>query len=141
MPPISRAVFTGKPPCEASPIDRDLSFGYQPPRGGKPLAPSLCAACAERPAWWTIVPARDSLMRFKKIIVTGGAGFVGAHLAVLLKQAFGNLDVTACDNLKRRGSELNLARLARSGVLFQHGDIRCPEDVSGWPEFDLLIDC
>ncbi|HEY3966485.1 MAG TPA: NAD-dependent epimerase/dehydratase family protein [Planctomycetaceae bacterium] len=80
-------------------------------------------------------------MQFQKIIVTGGAGFVGAHLALLLKQAYGDVSVVACDNLKRRGSELNLARLNRGGVVFQHGDIRCPEDVASWPRFDLLIDC
>ena len=80
-------------------------------------------------------------MKFRKIIVTGGAGFVGAHLSLLLKEAFADVTVTACDNLKRRGSELNLARLSRGGVAFVHGDIRCPEDVAGWPEFDLLIDC
>jgi CDP-paratose 2-epimerase len=80
-------------------------------------------------------------MQFKRIVVTGGAGFVGAHLALLLKQSFPDVTVLACDNLKRRGSELNLPRLSRGGVSFQHGDIRCPEDLATWPAFDLLIDC
>jgi CDP-paratose 2-epimerase len=73
--------------------------------------------------------------------LTGGAGFVGANLAILLKQAFADLALFVCDNLKRRGSELQLPRLRRFGIDFQHGDIRCREDVEAWPEFDLLIDC
>ncbi|MBI3860352.1 MAG: NAD-dependent epimerase/dehydratase family protein [Planctomycetia bacterium] len=80
-------------------------------------------------------------MQFRQILITGGAGFVGANLAVLLKQSFGDVTVFACDNLKRRGSEFNLPRLSHNGVVFLHADIRCPEDVQCWPEFDLLIDC
>lgn len=80
-------------------------------------------------------------MEFRKILITGGAGFVGANLALLLKQAFPDIAVTAFDNLKRRGSELNLARLKTHGVGFLHGDIRCREDVDDWPAFDLLVDC
>lgn len=83
----------------------------------------------------------SAILPFKKILITGGAGFVGANLAVAFKQAFANIDVLAFDNLKRRGSELNLARLKAAGVIFQHGDIRCREDVDAWPAFDLLIDC
>ena len=45
------------------------------------------------------------------------------------------------DSLKRRGSELNLARLKSAGIPFFHGDVRCPEDLNGVPEYDLLIDC
>ena len=48
-------------------------------------------------------------MQFQHILITGGAGFVGSNLAVLLKEQFSNISVTALDNLKRRGSELNLA--------------------------------
>jgi CDP-paratose 2-epimerase len=78
---------------------------------------------------------------FKKVLITGGAGFVGANLALLLRHGYPDVAVCAFDNLKRRGSELNLPRLKRAGVTFQHGDIRCREDVDTWPEFDLLIDC
>jgi CDP-paratose 2-epimerase len=80
-------------------------------------------------------------MDYRRILITGGAGFVGANLAVLLKQHFPQVTVTAFDNLKRRGSELNLTRLKAHGVAFVHGDIRCREDVDDWPAFDLLIDC
>jgi len=80
-------------------------------------------------------------VRFKSILITGGAGFVGANLAVSFRRAFADIRVTSVDNLKRRGGELNLPRLRDHGVEFQHGDIRCPEDCAAWPEFDLLIDC
>lgn len=80
-------------------------------------------------------------MDFRRVLITGGAGFVGANLGVLFKEHFPEISVVAFDNLKRRGSELNLPRLKRSGVSFLHGDIRCREDVDGWPPFDLLIDC
>lgn len=50
-------------------------------------------------------------MEFRRILITGGAGFVGSNLSVALKEAFPSVAVTAFDNLKRRGSELNLARL------------------------------
>lgn len=80
-------------------------------------------------------------MQFRRILITGGAGFVGGNLAVLLRKAFPDTAVIAFDNLKRRGSELNLPRLKAHGVDFLHGDIRCREDVDDWPAFDLLIDC
>jgi CDP-paratose 2-epimerase len=80
-------------------------------------------------------------MPFRRILITGGAGFVGANLAVLLREAYPEVTVHAFDNLGRRGSALNLPRLERHGVTFWHGDIRCREDVDAWPAFDLLIDC
>lgn len=59
-----------------------------------------------------------------RILVTGGAGFVGSNLALNFKLTFGeDADVISLDNLKRRGSELNLIRLKRGGVDFIHGDI------------------
>ena len=80
-------------------------------------------------------------MRFGSILITGGAGFVGASLSLFLKQSFPGVRVTALDNLSRRGSELNLPRLRESEVDFLHGDVRCPEDLQKCSDFDLLIDC
>ncbi len=77
----------------------------------------------------------------KRYLVTGGAGFVGSHLCIKLKQHFSSVEVIAFDNLKRRGSELNLARLREHKVQFIHGDIRNIEDLQAVPPFDCLIDC
>jgi CDP-paratose 2-epimerase len=77
----------------------------------------------------------------KTILVTGGAGFVGAHLARGVKSRFPESRVVAFDNLRRRGSELNLARLRESGVEFRHGDIRNPGDFQDIGAFDLLLEC
>jgi CDP-paratose 2-epimerase len=79
-------------------------------------------------------------MPFQQILITGGAGFVGANLALLFQQALPGVQVVCFDNLKRRGSEFNLPRLKRQGIAFLHGDVRCAEDVQQWPAFDLLID-
>jgi CDP-paratose 2-epimerase len=78
---------------------------------------------------------------FKNILITGGAGFVGSSLAILFKESFEGVAVSAFDNLHRRGSELIVPRLKAAGVGFHHGDVRCPEDLQSLPEFDLLIDC
>jgi CDP-paratose 2-epimerase len=77
----------------------------------------------------------------KHILITGGAGFAGSNLAILFKQAYSNVAITALDNLKRRGSELNLTRLRQNNIAFIHGDIRNPEDFVGIKPFDLLIEC
>ena len=75
-----------------------------------------------------------------RILITGGAGFVGSSLALLLAERRGS-DVTAFDNLHRRGSELALPRLRAGGVAFIHGDVRNPEDFDGLPSVDLVIEC
>jgi CDP-paratose 2-epimerase len=74
------------------------------------------------------------------ILVTGGAGFIGSNLAVMLAEKSG-CSVTALDNLHRRGSELALARLRAAGVSFVHGDVRNPEDFEGLAAADLVIEC
>jgi CDP-paratose 2-epimerase len=66
---------------------------------------------------------------YECVLITGGAGFVGSTLAIALKQRFPDSRVLVLDNLHRRGSELNLSRLARADVRFVHGDIRLPEDL------------
>ena len=76
-----------------------------------------------------------------KVLVTGGAGFVGGTLGLSLKQHHPDWEVTALDNLKRRGSELGLPRLAAGGVRFVHGDVRIAEDIESAGAFDLLLEC
>jgi len=49
--------------------------------------------------------------------------------------------VVVLDNLKRRGSEMNIPRLLESGVEFIHGDIRNPEDIEAVGEIELLLEC
>jgi len=50
-------------------------------------------------------------------------------------------EVVALDNLRRRGSELNLPRLREAGVSFHHGDVRDLEDLLQVGEVDALIEC
>ena len=73
-----------------------------------------------------------------RILVTGGAGFVGANLAVALAA---DHEVVALDNLHRRGSELNLPRLERAGVEFVRGDVRSPADLTALDRVDAIVEC
>ncbi|MBS0290533.1 MAG: NAD-dependent epimerase/dehydratase family protein [Proteobacteria bacterium] len=77
----------------------------------------------------------------KKMLITGGAGFVGASLALLFKTYHPDLEIFCLDNLSRRGSELNLPRLQAYGVKFIHGDVRIAEDLAKLPTVDWLIEC
>ena len=73
-----------------------------------------------------------------KIIITGGAGFIGSSIATYLKSNNEKWQIICFDNLKRRGSELNLISLQDLGIKFIHGDIRCKEDLEILDDFDLL---
>ncbi|HOY29582.1 MAG TPA: NAD-dependent epimerase/dehydratase family protein [Flavobacteriales bacterium] len=75
------------------------------------------------------------------VLITGGAGFVGSSLALHWKARHPKSEVIALDNLKRRGSELNLPRLKAAGVRFIHGDVREPSDLSQIPHIDALVEC
>jgi CDP-paratose 2-epimerase len=77
----------------------------------------------------------------RRILVTGGAGFVGANLAIGLRERHPDWHVVALDNLKRRGSELNLPRLRAAGVEFRHGDVREASDLQAVPRIDALVEC
>ena len=79
-------------------------------------------------------------MKYSSILITGGCGFVGSNLAISLKSDFPSIRVVCLDNLKRRGSELNINRIKKLGVEFVHGDIRNPEDFAGIGTIDLIID-
>jgi CDP-paratose 2-epimerase len=75
-----------------------------------------------------------------KILVAGGAGFVGSTLCIQLKQKYPAYTIIAFDNLKRRGSELNLIDFQKLGIVFIHGDIRNNEDIAAVGSFDVLIE-
>ncbi|MBF0280868.1 MAG: NAD-dependent epimerase/dehydratase family protein [SAR324 cluster bacterium] len=78
---------------------------------------------------------------YSSVLITGGAGFIGSNLANFWKMEFPESQVSVLDNLKRRGSELNLSRLRDAGIEYIHGDIRNPEDLELGQSFDLLIEC
>jgi CDP-paratose 2-epimerase len=75
------------------------------------------------------------------ILITGGAGFVGSNLCMKLKEDNPSCNIIAFDNLKRRGSELNVSRMKSKGITFIHGDVRNIEDLEALPHFDIMIEC
>lgn len=75
------------------------------------------------------------------MLITGGAGFIGANLAVELASRHPDWELAVLDSLHRRGSELNLPRLREAGVGFVHGDVRAQEDLRAAGEFDALVEC
>ncbi len=78
----------------------------------------------------------------KNILITGGAGFVGSALALALRRAHPDANITAFDNLRRRGSEVNLPRLKAEGIRFVHGDVRNLQDLAEIrPAPDLILEC
>jgi CDP-paratose 2-epimerase len=76
-----------------------------------------------------------------RVLVTGGAGFIGASVAIGLAGRHPEWEITALDNLRRRGAELNLPRLRKAGVSFVHGDIRVLDDLVGVGHADALVEC
>ena len=72
-----------------------------------------------------------------KILITGGAGFVGANLASYLSSQF---EVVVMDNFVRRGSEKNVEWLEGQGIEVRHGDIRNREDFPK-ESFFAILEC
>ena len=69
----------------------------------------------------------------REILITGGAGFVGANLAARLLDEGGN-NIAIFDNLSRRGTEHNLSWLRTlpnaKNLRYIHGDVRNAQQVS-----------
>jgi CDP-paratose 2-epimerase len=80
-------------------------------------------------------------MAGRRVLITGGAGFVGSNLAVALAARHGDWELVALDNLRRRGSDLNLPRIREAGVRFVHGDVRELTDLLALDPVDALIEC
>lgn len=76
-----------------------------------------------------------------RVLVTGGAGFIGATVALGLSEHHPNWELVALDNLRRRGAELNLPRLRDAGVAFAHGDVRLLDDLLEVGPVDALVEC
>jgi len=76
-----------------------------------------------------------------RLLITGGAGFVGSNLAVSLAQRHPEWEVVVLDNLYRCGSKLNLPRLEEAGVEFVEGDVREPESLGRIGELTALVEC
>ncbi|MBI4017349.1 MAG: NAD-dependent epimerase/dehydratase family protein [Candidatus Aenigmarchaeota archaeon] len=76
-----------------------------------------------------------------RVLITGGAGFVGSNLAIMFKENHPDASVVALDNLHRKGSELNVPRLKAKGIGFVMGDVRKREDLDALGDADVLIEC
>jgi CDP-paratose 2-epimerase len=85
-------------------------------------------------------PRKKTDLLKKSILITGGCGFAGSNIAIGLKQKYPSYSIFVFDNLKRRGSELNLARFGEADIVFVHGDIRNKEDFEQLSPVDLVID-
>lgn len=77
----------------------------------------------------------------RRVLVTGGAGFVGANLAIALAERHPGWELVALDNLYRPGSELNLPRLDAAGVTFLEADVRDRDGLMAVGPIDALVEC
>lgn len=76
-----------------------------------------------------------------RVLITGGAGFVGGALARSFLRASPQNSVVLLDNLRRRGSEWNLSGLLAEGARFVHGDVRNRADLDALEgRFDVMIE-
>ena len=76
-----------------------------------------------------------------RVLVTGGAGFVGSGVAAALAARHPDWAIVAYDNLHRRGSELNVPRLGEAGVEVVTADVRNTDELEAVGEIDALVEC
>ena len=78
----------------------------------------------------------------RTFLVTGGAGFIGSSLALAFKRRYPEHRIIAFDNLRRRGAELNVARIRTADVEFRHGDVRVASDLESFTGVvDVIVEC
>ncbi len=75
----------------------------------------------------------------KKILITGGCGFVGSNICLELKKS--DYKIYSLDNLSRIGSLHNLKLLKEAKIQNFKLDIFNYKKISKLPKFDLIIDC
>jgi len=77
----------------------------------------------------------------KKILVTGGCGFVGSNVILQLKKKFIDYQFHSLDNLSRKGSKFNYQRLKSEGIKNYCFDIASYKKILRLPKFSIIIDC
>ena len=80
-------------------------------------------------------------MNIDNILITGGCGFVGSSMAISFRNKHPEAKIWCLDNLKRRGSELNIERLKEHDISFIHGDVRNSEDLESIHDIDIILEC
>ncbi len=75
----------------------------------------------------------------KKILITGGCGFIGTNLCIYLKKK--HYLVYSLDNLSRKGSIYNLKLLSDLKIKNFKFDISNSKKINSLPKFDIIIDC
>ncbi len=69
--------------------------------------------------------------RFKRLLITGGAGFIGSHFAAHMRQQHPEVELVILDKLTYAGNLANLASLqGQEGFRFLKGDICDPSAVA-----------
>jgi CDP-paratose 2-epimerase len=76
-----------------------------------------------------------------RILVTGGAGFIGCNLSLYLKKQYPEYELVIIDNLSRAGSETNVEKICELGVEFIEGDVRRMSDLNSISNIDIVIHC